>query len=97
MDSNESRQTRIKITAGAWIGIASLALTMVLALFAAAGWIISRIDSVEARIDTRIDGLDTRIDGLDTRIDALAVEIATMRGQLDILTQTHGQEDTRGQ
>lgn len=89
MDSNESRQTRIKITAGAWIGIASLTLTMVLALFGAAGWIISRIDSVEARIDTRIDGLDTRI-------DALAVEIATMRGQLDVLTQTHGREDRPG-
>lgn len=70
----EERRTnswpQITITAGAWIGIVSIALTIVLSLFGAAGWII------------------TRIDRLDTSIDTLAVEIATMRGQLDFLART---------
>ena len=74
----EERRTngrpQITITAGAWIGIVSIALTIVLSLFGAAGWIITR--------------MDTRIDRLDTRIDTLAVEIATMRGQLDFLART---------
>ena len=47
--------------------------SIVLSLFGAAGWIITR--------------MDTRIDRLDTRIDTLAVEIATMRGQLDFLAR----------
>ena len=76
----ESRQTdnraQITITAGAWIGIVSITLTIVLSLFGAAGWIISRIERLDARMDT------------------LAEEVARMRGQLDVLTQTRAGEPT---
>ncbi len=85
-------QPTVTIAAGAWIGLAGLALTMVLALFGAAGWIVTRIDRLETRLDTRIDRLDAKMDVLDTRVDALSVDVATMRGQLGVLTQT-GQPD----
>ena len=71
-----SDHPEVTIKAGAWIGIAGIALTMVLALFGAAGWIVSRIDRVE-----------TKIDDLDKRVDALAVNMARMSGQLDLILQ----------
>ena len=78
-----SEPARVQIAFGAWIGIAGLVLTVVLALFGAAGWVV-----------TRIDRLDTRIDGLDTRIDGLAVDVAHIRGQLDILVSRSGSSAT---
>ena len=63
-----------------------------LSLFGAAGWIITRMDTRIDRLDTRIGRLDTRIDSLDERVDSLAVEIATMRGQLDVLARTQAGE-----
>ena len=75
-DKKSTDQTELTIKAGAWIGIAGIALTMILALFGAAGWIVSRIDRVE-----------TKIDDLDKRVDALPVDMARMSGQLDLILQ----------
>lgn len=75
-DKQSSDQPELTIKAGAWIGLAGIALTMILALLGAAGWIVSRIDRVE-----------TKIDDLDKRVDALAVDMARMSGQLDLILQ----------
>ena len=75
-EKTASDHPEVTINAGAWIGIAGIALTMILALFGAAGWIVSRIDRVE-----------TKIDDLDKRVDALAVDMARMSGQLDLILQ----------
>ena len=78
MSDNKTRNEHPELTikAGAWIGLAGIALTIILALFGAAGWIVTRIDRVE-----------TKIDDLDGRVDALAVDMARMSGQLDVILQ----------
>ena len=73
-DKKSSDHPELRIKAGAWIGIAGIALTMILALFGAAGWIVNRIDRVE-----------TKIDDLDKRVGALAIDMARMSGQLDLI------------
>ena len=88
--ADRNAATPVTIAAGAWIGIAGIAVTMILALFGAAGWIVTRIDRLETRIDrldTRIDRLDAKIDALDTRVDGLAVVVAKMSGQLEIVLE----------
>lgn len=75
-DKQRSDHPELTIKAGAWIGIAGIALTMILALFGAAGWIVNRIDRVE-----------TKIDDLDEQVDALSIDMARMSGQLDLILQ----------
>ena len=52
----------ITISRGAWIGATTLALAIILAVFAGAGWIVSRIDRLETTIDTLDSRLNARID-----------------------------------
>ncbi len=96
-EENRAERPQITITAGAWIGLVTITFTIVLSLFGAAGWIISRMDTAIARLDVRIDRLDTRIDRLDGRLDTLAEEVAMMRGQLEVLTRTRSSDPTEAE
>ena len=62
---------RVQLTPGTWVGIAGIAVTLLIALLAGT-----------ERVHDRIDDLDTRLDG---RIDSLAVEVAEVRGQLGVM------------
>ena len=86
-DKKTNDHPDLTIKAGAWIGIAGIALTMILALFGAAGWIVTRIDRVNNRVDALAVDMATRIDRVDSRVDALAVDMARMSGQLDLILQ----------
>lgn len=55
--------------------VATLLLAVVVALFGAAGWVVSRIDRLE-------EGLGTQIRTMDARVDELAEDTAFIRGQL---------------
>ena len=82
-DKKTNDHPDLTIKAGAWIGIAGIALTMILALFGAAGWIVTRIDRVNNRVDALAVDMATRIDRVDSRVDALAVDIATRIDRVD--------------
>ena len=82
-DKKTNDHPDLTIKAGAWIGIAGIALTMILALFGAAGWIVTRIDRVNSRVDALAVDIATRIDRVDSRVDALAVDIATRIDRVD--------------
>ena len=72
---------RVQLTSGTWVGIAGIAVTLVIALLAAA-----------ERVRDRIDDLEIRLNG---RVDSLAVDVAEMRGQLDVMREQF--EALRGQ
>ena len=82
-DKKTNDHPDLTIKAGAWIGIAGIALTMILALFGAAGWIVTRIDRVNNRVDALAVDMATRIDRVDSRVDALAVDMATRIDRVD--------------
>lgn len=63
------------LTVNQLLAVTTLLLAVVVALFGAAGWVVSRIDRLE-------EGLGTQIRTMDARVDELAEDTAFIRGQL---------------
>ena len=68
--------TRVQLAASAWVGIAGIAATIVIALFAVA-------ESINARMDPTHQEIRAQIGDVDSRVNLLATDLAYTRGQLD--------------
>ncbi|MDE2905413.1 MAG: hypothetical protein OXQ28_04940 [Acidobacteriota bacterium] len=68
--------TRVQLAASAWVGMAGIAATSVLALFAMA-------ESMNARMDVSHQEIRAQIGNVDARANSLAIDLAYTRGRLE--------------
>ena len=87
---------RVRLTPGSWVGLASIAASVVIAMFAAVERGNARFDGMNARFDgmnARFDGMNVRMDGahqelraqiraVDNRVYALVYDVSYLRGYL---------------
>ena len=90
---------RVQLTPGSWVGIAGIAASMVVAMFAAVERGNARFDGLNARMDSAHQELRGQIRAVDDRVYALVSDVSylrayvqaepgdrgAMRGDLDVM------------
>ncbi len=73
---------RVELTPGSWMGIAGIAATMVVAMFAAVERGNARFDGMNVRMDGAHQELRAQIQAVDNRVFALVYDVSYVRAYL---------------
>ena len=73
---------RVQLTPGSWVGIAGIAASMVIAMFAAVERGNARFDGLNVRMDAAHRELRAQIQAVDNRVYALVYDVSYLRAYL---------------